>query len=87
MAYAKGSAPQDADYAKGGPVLGKTSDFLKCHDEFRDPSHGKRESADVVGVLADTDQKYGKSGAGQGNGYFPAPAAKDKGLSPVKPRS
>ncbi len=86
MAYAKGSAPQDASYAKGGAALGKTSPFYKTPDEFRDPSHGKMERPGVVGDLADADQKYGKSGAGAGKGMVEPPAAKDKCLPAVKPR-
>jgi hypothetical protein len=86
--YAKGEAPRDADYAKGGATLGRARDFLKEHVEFRDPSEGKRQSPDVVGDTADADQKYGKTGAGKGNGMCAAPKAKaDKCLPVIKPRS
>jgi hypothetical protein len=33
--YAKGGAVQDASYAAGGPVLGRTREFLKEPDQFR----------------------------------------------------
>src|SRR5579872_6079469 len=38
--YAKGSKPQDAAYAKGGSVLGKTSEFLKTPDRFTGKKNG-----------------------------------------------
>jgi|ThiBio_1000_plan_1041568.scaffolds.fasta_scaffold00499_33 hypothetical protein len=86
--YAKGSKPQDiSDSAKGGPALGRTRDFLKEPVEFRDPDEGKRQSADVVGDTADEDQKYGKSGPGQGTGCMAAPKARGKSLPAIKPRS
>lgn len=85
--YAKGSKPQDLnDTAKGGPALGRTRDFLKEPVEFRKESEGDRQSADVVGDTADADQKYGKDGAGKGDGMHAAPAARGKSLPAVKPR-
>jgi len=91
VAYAKGEQPRDASYAKGGDQLGRVRDFTKECVEFRDPKEGKRDSADVVGVLADEDQNYAKSGAGKGTGCGPALKDVSKGetkvLKTVKPRS
>lgn len=71
MAYSKGSGPRDAEYAKGGNVLGKESNFMKIKDEFRDPGEANPE--------ANEDQKYGKDGAGKGDGFVKPPKArKDK---------
>ena len=79
--YAKGSKPQDAHYAEGGAVLGRTVNFMKVPDEFRNPDEGK------MGDSADEDQKYAKSGLGAGKGFIKPPAAKGKCLTPVKPRT
>lgn len=73
MSYAKGHKPMEAHYAQGGTVLGRTRDFLKEPVEFRDRDEGERKSPDVVGDTADTDQKYGKSGAGAGKGMQAVP--------------
>lgn len=83
-AYAKGEQPRDLEAAKGGSVLGRTRDFLKEPVEFRLPEEGKRQSADVVGDLADEDQKYGKSGAGKGTGCGPALKDVSKGTKVIK---
>lgn len=80
MSFVKGEKPRDLDAAKGGGVLGRTRDFLKEPVEFRKPSEGDRQSADVVGDTADADQKYAKSGIGSGNGIVAAPKAKGKQL-------
>ena len=89
--YAKGERPQDMDGAKGGPALGRARDFLKECVEFREPDEGMRQNADVVGDIADEDQKYAKSGAGSGKGCGPALKDVSKGetkvLKTVKPRS
>lgn len=85
--YVKGEQPRDLGAAKGGPTLGRTRDFLKEPVEFRAPDEGKHQSPDVVGVLADEDQNYAKSGAGKGNGCNPAPKARGKELPAIKPRS
>lgn len=84
MNYAKGGDVRVASYAAGGPVLGRTRDFVKEPVEFRDPDEGK------MGDSADADQKYGKSGPGAGKGQGPTSGAKrsgDKSLKAVKPRS
>lgn len=80
-AYAKGEAPRDAEYAKGGGRLGRTRNFLKEHDEFRDPDHAN--------TGADCDQMYAKSGAGKGTGCegpLKDVSKGDKCLPTVKPR-
>ena len=74
----KGHKPVDMAYAAGGPVLGRTRDFMKIKDEFRDP--------DERNPNADEDNKYGKSGDGAGTGFVKPGAAKDKSLKAVKPR-
>lgn len=68
MAKYKGSGPVSTSYAAGGPVLGRTREFMKEPDEFRDPDEGNAK--------ADKDQLYGKTGEGKGNGVVPAPAVK-----------
>lgn len=85
--YAKGEKPRDLEAAKGGATLGRSRDFLKEPVEFREPEEGKRQSADVVGDIADEDQNYAKSGAGAGKGCYPPPAAKGKELKAIKPRT
>jgi hypothetical protein len=35
VARSKGSGPQVASYAQGGPVVGRTKDFMKTPDSFR----------------------------------------------------
>jgi hypothetical protein len=77
-AYAKGGDVKSCSYAKGGPVYGRTRDFLKEPVEFRDRDEGKRQSQDVVGDTADADQKYAKSGAGAGRGIHAPPSEKSK---------
>jgi len=73
VAYAKGSKPKDAEYAKGGAVCGKESNFMKVPDEFRNPNEGDNDAG------ANEDNKYGKDGAGAGTGFIKPPKApKDK---------
>ncbi len=76
--FVKGEGARAASYAVGGPVYGRTRDFLKEPVEFRDRDEGKRQSQDVVGDTADADQKYGKSGAGAGKGMHAPPSEKSK---------
>jgi hypothetical protein len=85
--YVKGERPRDMEAAKGGATLGRARDFLKEPDQFRAAYHGDRQSPDVVGDIAEDDNKYAKSGIGAGKGMCPPPAAKGKSLKPVKPRS
>src|ERR1035437_6639433 len=42
----KGMKPQTASYAAGGPVLGRTREFLKEDVEFRDKDEGKPDTDD-----------------------------------------
>lgn len=65
---------KSASYAKGGPVIGKTSEFIKTPDKFRDSQFKSKTSED-----------YGGSSAGLGPGKTKAPAAKDKSLKAIKP--
>lgn len=64
----KGERPREAAYAEGGAVLGRTRDFMKMKDEFRDP--------DEKNPNADEDQKYGKEGDGKGEGFVKPPKAR-----------
>lgn len=66
MGYAKGGDVRTASYAAGGPVLGRTREFLKEPDEFRNDA----EQNDAE------DQNYGKSGPASGNGCYPPPKAR-----------
>ena len=77
-AYAKGGDVKSCSYAQGGPVYGRTRDFLKEPVEFRDRGEGDRQNPDVVGDTADKDQKYGKSGIGAGTGIHAPPSGKSK---------
>lgn len=75
----KGYQGQTAHYAAGGPVLGKTSQFLKTEDQFRAAYHKDPG--------AGADKPYGKSGLHAGKGEVKPPAARGKDLPAVKPRS
>lgn len=73
----KGYVGSTQKFAQGGPVLGKTSSFMKTPDTFRDATNTKA-----------TDENWGKGTSGtKGDGGPAAPAAKGKSLPPVKPRS
>lgn len=74
MKYAKGGTVGAASYAAGGPVLGRTRQFLKEPDEFRNP--------DERNAAADEDQIYGKTGSGSKLNKRTG----DKSLKAVKPR-
>lgn len=52
--YSKGDEPQEMDYAKGGPVLGRVRDFIKEPDAFR------------TGRGAGARQDYGTKGGNKG---------------------
>lgn len=72
----KGYQGKTADYARGGAVLGKTSQFMKTPDQFREDKGNA------------TDENWGKGASGdKGDGGPAAPAAKGKELKAVKPRS
>lgn len=68
----KGNGPMEASYAQGGLVLGRTKDFMKEPDKFREGRFQPKPEK--------TDETWGK-GQSAAN-----PAAKDKSLTPVKPR-
>lgn len=74
----KGYQGKTANYAEGGAVLGKTSQFLKTEDQFRATYHKDPG--------AGADKPYGKSGINSGTGEVRPPAAKGKQLTAVKPR-
>lgn len=64
----KSKGAKNCSYAEGGPVLGRTVDFMKTPDRFRD-SQFKKQTEDV----------YGKGeGEGLGTGKVKAPAGKYK---------
>lgn len=67
----KGYKGSTQSFAAGGLVLGRTKDFLKEPDRFRDSQFKKA-----------TEDDFGK-GSGKASGV---PAAKDKSLSPIKPK-
>jgi hypothetical protein len=73
-AASKGSGPRDAAYAAGGPVLGKTSEFLKTPDRF---------IGAPVKPLQDnkTHDDWGK-GSSKAN-----PKPQDKSEKAIKPRT
>lgn len=66
----------NVEYAKGGGQLGRTRDFLKEPDRFREDGQSR------------TDENFGKSGTGDGagEGANPAPAPHTKVLKTVMPR-
>lgn len=81
MSYAKGSAPKDADYAKGGGQLGRTRDFIKESDGADQRVGGfkvyKNPNAE--------DEDYAKKGA-HDKAACPPGEADTKKLKTVKPR-
>ena len=68
MSYSKGGDVHSTSYATGGPVLGRTVNFMKTTNEFTDP--------DEKNATADEDQKYGKAGEGAGKGFIKPPSAR-----------
>ena len=70
----KGHKPVDIGYAAGGPVLGRTRDFMKEPDEFREDGRLGKKDAE--------DQAYAKTGRG---GKLSKETG-DKSEKPVKPR-
>lgn len=48
MSFAKGTGAKSASYAKGGAALGRTRDFMKTPDNFRD-SNGKNDGSFAKG--------------------------------------
>ena len=72
----KSEGLKDASYAKGGSVLGRTTDFLKTSDRFRSDGGPNRDPKPEP-----TEEVWGK-GQSKAN-----PEGKDKSLKAVKPRS
>jgi hypothetical protein len=77
VAYAKGSAPQAAHYAEGGPVLGRTRDFIKEPDGADQRAGGFQVYKNPT---AKEDQDYGKNVGGHKD---PPPTTLTKAL-PIK---
>lgn len=73
MSDNKGYKGKSDTFAKGGGTLGRTKDFMKTPDRFRDQQFKKQP---------ETDEDWDKDG-----GKDDAPAAKGKSLKPIKPRS
>ena len=71
----KSSGLQDASYAKGGSVLGRTTDFLKTADRFRSDGGTNRDPKPEP-----TEDVWGK-GSSKAN-----PKGRDKSETPIKPR-
>ena len=71
----KSSGFHDANYAKGGSVLGRTRDFLKEPDRFRNDGGPDRDPTPEP-----TEDVWGK---GESNAN---PKGRDKSETPVKPR-
>lgn len=69
----KSSGSKTMRYARGGAVIGKTSEFMKTPNEFTEPSHGSGA----------TDEVFGKGGGGQASGNSnPTPKNKAIGHRP-----
>jgi len=68
----KGYQGRVESFANGGEVLGRTRDFIKTPDRFRDSQFTKK-----------TEDVFGK---GIGSGDTPAPKAHGKSLKPVLPK-
>lgn len=69
----KGYMSKNDSYARGGAVLGRTTNFMKTPDTFR-------EEGDKA-----TDEVYGK-GSKAPKDHVSAPPAKGKSLKAIKPR-
>lgn len=78
-----GATPQAASYAAGGPVLGRTREFLKEPVVFR----AKNDEAPKGDGSVDDDklQTYGKPGGDEASGNK-NPEGKDKSMKTVMPR-
>lgn len=76
----KGYLGKSESFAAGGPVLGRTTDFMKTPDTFRgslQPNPPNQAS----------DENWGKGAKGpKGDGGPAAPSGKDKSEKPVLPR-
>lgn len=73
-------AQHNVAYAAGGPVLGRSTNFMKTPDTFRGSMQPNPPNEG-------TDENWGKGESGKkGDGGPGAPAAKDKSEKPVLPR-
>lgn len=66
---------KSTSFAKGGKVTGRTADFMKTPDRFRESQFKSK-----------TEDDYGGSKSGLGPGKVIAPAVKEKSLKAIKPR-
>jgi hypothetical protein len=67
--FAKGGNVKAASYAAGGPVLGRTREFLKEPSPFRSSTDGLPPKNQLVGEGGEPAQNYAKTGKGeQGRG-------------------
>ena len=71
----KSSGLHDASYAAGGSVLGRTRDFMKTPDRFRNDGGPDRDPTPEP-----TEDNWGK-GSSKAN-----PKGRDKSETPIKPR-
>lgn len=74
MTHNKGHRSQTQAFAKGGPVLGRESEFLKTPDRFTGHENGP-----LTGNKTQDDWEKGSSKAN--------PKGRDKVLPTVKPRT
>lgn len=72
----KSQGLHDASYAKGGSVLGRTTDFLKTADRFRSDGGPNRDPTPEP-----TEDVFGK-GMSKAN-----PKARDKSVKAIVPKS
>jgi len=81
-AYAKGGDVQACSYAQGGPVLGRSRDFMKEPSPFRSSVDGiapaNQRPIAAGGAPGEPTNSYPKEGKGE--------KGKDKSMSPVMPR-
>jgi hypothetical protein len=82
-AYAKGGNVQAASYAEGGPVLGRTREFMKEASPFRSSVDGiapaNQRPIAAGGAPGEPTNSYPKKGKGE--------QGKDKSLKTVMPRT
>jgi hypothetical protein len=79
MVFTKGASPKSAEYAKGGPVMGSRSRFMKTPDNFRCEDSG--EPKEEHGFTQRSD--YGKHSPG---GELSKTEGDSKSEKPVKPK-
>ena len=80
----KGHMGKDESFAKGGEVLGRTKDFMKTPDRFRQQdAAGHFRPAPVI---QNTSDDWGK-GEKPMKDAVTAPAARQKSRKPILPRT